>query len=214
MLLFPKDDERVVFIGPTGSGKTTLARFMLSLQSDVVFVDFKHREHLRSDDLEAVDLGTLHSALDRASETGQRVVYRVPADHLLPQNARQLDYVAKLALERGDTLLYYDDLVHVARGNDFFERAPFYFLAVTTGREKHVRVWGSVQRPTWIPLVALSESDVRATFYLRATDDRKRVQSFMGEVPWDVLQRERHSFVMATDLTTTKPLRLDLRRAA
>lgn len=214
MLLFPKHDERVVFIGPTGSGKTTLARFMLSLQEDVLFVDFKHREPLRADDLEAVDLVSLHNALDRASETGQRVLYRVPSDHLLPQNARQLDYVAKLALERGDTLIYYDDLVHVARGNDFFERAPFYYLAVTTGREKRVRVWGSVQRPTWIPLIALSESDLRATFYLRATEDRKRVQSFMGELPWNVLQREQHSFVMATDLKTTNPLRLDIRRAA
>lgn len=209
MYIVPKRNDRAIFIGPTGSGKTTLAHVLLNFYGDVLIVDPKHQWEARKEDLLAHNLHELETALDKAADEHRHVVYIVPEEHLLRRNASELDKVADMALQRGDTTLYYDELYFVASGNDFAERAPRYFAAVTTGRSKGVGVWASVQRPRWIPLIALTETDVRATFFLRNAGDRQSVENTMGnDIPWEVLRRNKHSFVMADDMETTIPLKL------
>jgi len=208
--MLPRSNERVVFVGPTRSGKTRLARTLLRGRPNVLIVDPKGQWQADPGDLIAKTLPQLAQRLNAARDTGRRVVYRVPKEHLLPANAWYLDEVARMVLDRGKTLLYYDELVFVANGTDFTKRAPHFYFAMTTGASRGVGVWGSVQRPSHVPSIVFSETEYRATFYLRKASDRDRMEEVMGDdVPWDVLRRNRYAFVFADDLDTTRPLRLN-----
>lgn len=207
----PKSNERCVFVGPTGSGKTVLARTMLRGRENVLIVDPKGQWETSPGDLVAKNLKDLEAKLNFARKDGRRVVYKVPREHLLPYNAAYLDDVARMVLERKHTLLYYDELVFVASATDFARRAPNFYFAMTTGRSSGVGVWGSVQRPSHVPSIVFSETEYRATFYLRKESDRDRMEETMGDdIPWDVLRANRYAFVFADDLDITKPLTLKL----
>lgn len=233
--LIPKSNNRVAVVGPTGSGKTVLARFLLSFYSNVIAVDPKYQWVAESskhsptgyaypNDADygplrgrpiyyATDLKELREAMDEQVDEPHHILYQPPREHLLMTqgSAEKLDEVAALVLERGHTTLYYDELYYVANGSDFQKRAPNYFYCVTTGRSKKIGVWASVQRPSWIPLIALTETDIRCTFFLRHVDDRKRMEKLMGDgLPWDALRKYKHSFVEADDMETTKPLKLEI----
>jgi|SRR6185437_1612303 len=232
-LLIPRSNNRACFVGPTGSGKTVLARFCLGFYSNVIAVDPKHDWQivgsrnsptgyaypnkpeyvtLRNRPVYlATDLNELRECMDEQREQPYHILYRPPREHLIAANADKLDEVAGLVLERGHTTLYYDELYYVANGSDFQKRAPNYFYCVTTGRSKKVGVWASVQRPSWIPIIALSETDIRSTFFLRHADDRKRMEKLMGDgVPWDKLRTWRHSFVQANDMDSTNTMKLQI----
>lgn len=228
--LIPKPTDRVINVGPTGSGKSILAEFLLSyvtaeFRANVVIVDPKHGWFYRKVDSRknptgyinkykqpiyvAEDLDELEEAMDEQRETSYQILYRPPKEHLVRQNAKELDTVASLVFERGHTTLYYDELYMVANGSDFQVRAPNYFYCVTQGRSKKIGVWGSVQRPSWIPLIALTETEVRSTFYLRNWEDRKRMDKVLGDgIPWENLRIHKHSFVQANDMEVTGVNRL------
>lgn len=216
--LIPKATDRAIFVGPTGSGKTRLAEYMLAFYRNVVIVDpkrgwfFKRNKTSETGYINrfkqpiyvAEDLDALADALNEQREKPHHVLYRVPKEHTVREHSDKLDEVAAMVFERGHTTLYYDELYTVANGSDFQRRAPNYFYCVTQGRSKKIGVWGSVQRPSWIPLIALTETEVRSTFFLRSGDDRKRMDKVMGDgIPWERLQRFHHSFVQANDMETT-----------
>ncbi|MGH7745880.1 MAG: hypothetical protein ACREQ5_14035, partial [Candidatus Dormibacteria bacterium] len=78
-----------------------------------------------------------------------------------------------------------------------------------------VGVWASVQRPRWVPMISLTESDLRISFYLRSREDRSRMDSVMGDgVPWDSLQKTPHSFVAGTDSFLSPTTKISLQKAA
>ncbi len=214
----PKPNERLVIVGPTRCGKSYLARTLLRGAPNVLVVAPKGPKSwpLDAGDLRAVNLKQLAQRLDEARKTGARVVYYPPREHLLPENSADLDEVAAMALERRNTLLFYDELVYVANGNDFTKRAPHFYFALTTGGSQGVGVWGLCQRPSHIPAIVFTESEYRATFYLRKKSDRDRMEDALGdEVPWDILRRNRHSFVFGDDMETSHAMKLSpIRRAA
>jgi hypothetical protein len=213
--LQPKATNRVIAIGPTGCGKSFLMEWLLSHYPDVVKVDFKHDIRATEGDLIAKDLRSLEKRLSEADN--QHIIYRVPQEHLNPDNSSYLDAVAKMAKEyatkKRPLILYYDELVYVAGSANFFKRAPNYYYAVTTGRGQGLGVWGCVQRPSWVPLIALSESDIRFSFYLRKRSDRERAEELLGDIDWEMLKRE-HTFVAGNDLETSIPSILRFQKGA
>jgi hypothetical protein len=179
----------------------------------VVKLDFKHHLHKRKHDLEAKDISGLYKAMKAQDKDPERqIIYRVPREALLKDNAAQLDKVPGLAMERGHTLLYYDDVVYVAGAMDYQQRAPNFFYSLTVGRGKGVGVWCVSQRPALIPISVHTESDVRVTFYLRRLSDRKRVEESFGsdQIPWSQMKVQPYSFVMGNDMTLTQPHRVRL----
>jgi DNA helicase HerA-like ATPase len=102
----PASDEhdRVLFVGTTGSGKTTLARVLLSSRAFVVVLDVKgtlnwpgYRMVRRLRDLARID-----------ADKSRRIIYR---PHYTELNA--IDPFFRWILERGNTTLYVDELMYV-----------------------------------------------------------------------------------------------------
>ena len=209
----PESNRNLVGVGPTRTGKTVVARALLADRKNVLLVDPKHEWKPRPQygDRVAKNLRELGKQLNRSRDDGRRVIYKPPKEHLLPGNSQYLDEVAYMALSRKNTLLFYDELVFVANGSDFTRRAPNFYFCLTTGNGLGVGVWGLCQRPTHIPLIVLTESTYRYTFYLRKQSDRDRMEELLGEdIPWEVLRRNRYSFVFGDDMDTSAPTRLNL----
>lgn len=57
---------------------------------------------------------------------------------------------------------------------------PMLNALYTRGRELGIGVWAATQRPSWIPLVMLSEAEWLFAFRLQLDADRKRMAELMG----------------------------------
>lgn len=224
---FPKPGMRVVFVGPTRCGKSTLARLYLEYEWRVIIIDLKH-EWEPNEDTDLI-IHNVNQINEDNLKQYQHLVFRPSFDHLLPENASKLDAVFKAALENPPCLVYIDDLVFlsVIGTNNFARKYPKYFIAVTTGGSQGVVIWSSVQRPASIPRVSLTESDRRITFFLRHQDDRDTVEGLMGspyadgmdpdddekqrwKQLWHYLKTHKHSFYISDDLEEHGPVTLNI----
>jgi hypothetical protein len=210
----PKPSDRVVFIGPTGSGKTYLAQRVLSKYEQVIVIDGKHdhdtwRAWERNPAvIKATSLKTLEQGCNTMKKEGGAILYRPPKEHLRQANVECLDQVFELAFSRGHTLVYIDDLVLLARNSAAFSKLPSYQDCVTCGRSKGVGIWSSIQRPARVPLIAMTESEHQFAFYLRNGSDREVVEDVLGDeppVPWAQLRSVEHSYVWGTDKAMLGP---------
>lgn len=214
----PKINDRFCVIGPTGSGKTELVRALLKPMPNVIVIDPKHcftwnefaPRYMRTATHLRELLATLRELEDRNSDAP--VIYRPPAEDLLPKNIGNLDQVYRIALERGHTHVYNDDFAFMTAGgaNNFQDRIPYWMRTVTTGRQRGVGASASFYRAFGIPLFAMSESDIRIVFYMRMEEDRARAERLCGPIDWEYLGRHDHSFVWATDKNSSAPMRLRL----
>jgi hypothetical protein len=175
--------DRVIVVGKTGSGKTYLSRKLLAPVSNLVIIDSKGTlgEWAIKDD----PIIRLQKRLGFRDEDG-RIRYIPPAG---TRAATRLWYhdLLQVAYNEGDCIVYIDELFAVAPPNT--DPPPALTTLYTRGRERRAGVWSCTQRPTWIPLFALSESDHFFCFRLHLVEDRKRMSAFMGpavlEVPPD-----------------------------
>jgi ABC-type dipeptide/oligopeptide/nickel transport system ATPase component len=172
-----KANERVAFVGKTGSGKTFAAMLMLASIPRVIVCDPK---------------GTLAGNLDlqewnknnvRKFENGDDIRLRIPA----PIDNNWEPYF-ETCYETGNCTVYIDELYGVL---NMRRLPPRYLTALyTRGRELNIGVWSATQRPTWVPLFALSEADWLFVFRLQLDADRRRMAEIMGS---DVRDRELHN---------------------
>lgn len=213
----PSPNDRAAFIGPTGSGKTVLARAMLKAVPNVIVIDPKHQfswdEFSPRYSRIAHDVRGLGAHLQEieAKASGEPVIYRPPATDFLPKNLARVDAVFGIALARGNTTIFVDEMSYLTGSSvGFQERIPNWFRAVTTGRQRGVGVWSAFQRPSNVPLLAMSESDYRVVYYLRMAKDQARAEELCGPIDWDALAGEPYSFVWATDRFSSQPTRLQL----
>lgn len=93
--------------------------------------------------------------------------------------ARFWDEVIYTAYRAQNCVIYMDELYAIVPPES--KASAVLFGAYTRGRELGVGVWASTQRPVWIPLVAISESDHFVMFRLMLEEDKRRVAVFMGQ---------------------------------
>ena len=217
----PAPNNRVCFMGPTGSGKTELARALLKATPNVIVIDPKHefdwKEATPRYARVAYDFKDLVSHCRQIEQkgSGAPVIYRPPSGDLLPSNIARVDAVFNYALQRGGTTVYVDEMSYLTGSSSGFQdRIPHWFRAVTTGRSRGVGVWSAFQRPSNVPLLAMSESDYRIAFFLRLKKDQARAEELCGPIDWQELADEPYSFVWATDRYSSSPVRLNLKNPA
>jgi energy-coupling factor transporter ATP-binding protein EcfA2 len=174
--------QRVVAVGKTGSGKSYLMRYLVKQLHRVMVLDPKSM------------IDPEQWNLDWASVRGVRDLGRGKNARLLVRgiNLEDWAYWLQAAWDVGNVVVYIDELYALV---DFGQGKPPRILSrlYTQGREKEVGVWGATQRPAWVPMFTLSESDWFFAFRTQLSEDRKRLAELMGE---EVLEPvpDKHGF--------------------
>lgn len=156
-------NERAVFVGKTGSGKTYLARALTEDVARLVVFDPKGTLYTREWGLTEWTDKAQKALLDPR----QPVRLRIPAPR---RGERPWEYYMDLVWQAGDCLVYIDEVygVHLPGRQPSPELSALY----TRGRERGIGTWGATQRPAWVPLFVISESEWAFVFKLQLEDDR------------------------------------------
>lgn len=187
------DNERVLFVGKTGSGKTVLAKHFLQQINRVMVVDPKHTFRLD---------GFHRTRRLPFISRDFKIIYRPRWE----DDFALADLIYHMNKMR-DCTIYIDELATLRE--QFPASTQMLADVVRTGRERHVAVWSALQRPRWVPLVFLTEAEVMFQFNLRSGEDRRYMVTFMGPMVWDPIQPFEFWYARAED---DEPflLRLDL----
>lgn len=190
-LSLPKYDERVLFVGSNGTGKSILAARLLAQFPRYVVIDVKGDVPIE---------GTvLTSPTDIRWRFAKRIVYRPRRQWMFPEAHR---YVLDRLYERARGIrsredkrfvLYIDEALYLANEG---ARRPLISLAVTT-RSLGMGLWGSAQRPRTIPVEMRSEAWRWYVFSLGYEEDEKEIARYTkGELTAEELRvgTEQYSF--------------------
>lgn len=182
--------QRGLLTGQTGSGKSTLAKYLILPQPNLLIIDPKSEFALPERDCRIV------TELDKLS--GRRddcIIYRPKPEDNEPE---RYDRLFKWVYERRNTFVYIDELTAVTRSPLSY---PMWLRAIyVQGRSLGIGILAATQRPTMIPLFAMSEAQKFWSFYLLLSGDRKRMAEWMG----DAVEREpteRYGFYYKDTLT-------------
>lgn len=164
-------NQRVFFCGKTGSGKTYLAEHLTRRLHRLVVLDGKGT-------LDKWRLDPWNRESKRLLREGEAVRARV----LWDINTEPVEFWSEVMSEcynARNVTVYIDEVYRVVEPQT---KVPNIFNALyTQGRELGIGVWASTQRPTWIPLVCMSESEHYFMFHLNMEKDKATMAAFMGE---------------------------------
>ena len=173
--ILPGLDERAFITGWSGSGKTTLLREILREQDGVVVVDPKHTFTPHTDDEDKYETACSVSEAVKAIDDGSNIIFR---PDVLGDGSDIAEMLREI-YQRGNLTLAIDECygLHEARNRDV---EKFLRAILTRGRELQIAVIAASQRPSWIPLFYLSESNRFYLFGLKLPNDKKRMSDVTG----------------------------------
>ena len=166
MKIHLKNDQRVVIVGATGSGKTLLAKHFLQSLNRILVIDPKHTFHL--------DGFQVRRNLP-AFGSQWRMIYRPKRD----DDGNMSDLLRKLFKLKNVTI-YCDELATLSEM--YKETTETLGDIARTGRERHVSVWTALQRPRWVPRVFFTEAESMFIFNLRSSEDRDYMAKFTDPI--------------------------------
>lgn len=180
-----KSNDRALVVGQTGSGKTNLCEYLLQNANRLVVIDSKGNLKDR------FNLQEYNRKSIRALVKNQpvRIQIKQPVIDLneMPQYYEQI--FADL-MDAGNITVYIDETSRVT-GYSSTVLAQFGAM-YTQGRELNkVGVIASVQRPSKLPLIVLTEAQHYFCFRLAMDADRKRMSETMGK---EVRERVQHPY--------------------
>ena len=205
--LLPRRTERMLIVGTTGCGKTTLASHLLEASNYgcILVIDPKCM-YGGPNGQEGYKLVRRPSDLRKCRRGDTRIQFRPDEKH---STVWDYDEVYRWAYRRRDVMVYTDEtfaVMHRSYSPDGLR------ACITQGRELGVGMIFATQRPKGIDLRILTESEVFAMFELRHREDRKRMAEFMGEEVLVPLPRYAFWFWRAGTGGTPVPVKLTLER--
>ncbi len=127
------------------------------------------------------------------------VIWRPTADEI--DDPWIINDVLRQVYNKKNTRLWIDELMGLVRGPASYP--PYLKALYTQGRSRRCGILSCTQRPSGIPLFALTESDVFIKFMLRMEQDQKRMATMMGNqviepktYPAESVHNHEHSFFL------------------
>ena len=183
--LRPKSNQRALITGATGTGKTTLGRYLLAPYPRILIIDSKCTYGGREGE-PGYEMVSTPRNLRNLRRSVDYIQYRPDELH---QSVSDYDEVYKWAYRRGDLMIYTDEAFLVHHGS----YAPDWLRAcVTCGRELGIGMITGTQRPRGIDLRLMTEAEIFLSFELRHRDDRRRMAEMGGEE--FLIRPPRHAF--------------------
>lgn len=161
MTIHIKGDERVLFAGKTGSGKTFAANTFLEQLPRICVYD----PHARLD----YEFTTLEQA-NKLWNDEEFCVSFTEADDFSEFVLTHFD--------EGGFVCYIDEIYAICPPRSAVP--PVITKLWTQGRANNIGAWCAFQRPTFVPLFVISEAEHFFCFRLSLEDDRKRMAQVMG----------------------------------
>jgi hypothetical protein len=167
----PKDSERIIIAGRTGSGKTQEALWQLSNRSfdemPWLMVDFKN-----GGDLVGATPVTAEIPLSGPPPT-EPGLYATRASIRDCDKGGRMEPFLLECLDQGNIGLFIDEGTYLGQHNTGLR------MILTQGRSKRVPLIFLTQRPRHIETFALSESEFLHFFKLQHPDDYRRVEEYI-----------------------------------
>ena len=187
----PSYEERVLFLGANGSGKTHLATRMLASYPRWIVIDLKGDVRVSEDET------VVRSPSDWKWRFADKIIYRPKIEYMdgfyHRYVLRQLYERARKKGRKQPFILYVDESLFLSRSG---ASAMLANLAVAT-RSLHMGFWCSSQRPRNIPVEIRTEAWRWYIFYLMSLEDEKEVSRYTkGQLSIEDLEQgtENYSF--------------------
>lgn len=158
--------EHVALIGPTGTGKTTLAETLLSQRKYVVALLTKSDTLAWRKFRVETSAGSLVWAKS-APDGAVRIILKPSPE----RRADEFRKAIKLAYQQGGWTIYFDELYEL----QMLGLEPEIIQQYSEGRSEGITCVGGMQRPSWVTRKGVSRwaiSQVRHLFGFRMTDQR------------------------------------------
>lgn len=207
--ILPGWTNRAVFVGMTGSGKTTLAAQVAKFYRYGVVLDIKADK----DNLKTFRDYEVCKTLDElAKSKSEKRLFRPRREDARLDAIRESNSVIQQFFEwiylRGNCFCLVDECAAVASGQ-FMPDA--YFDLMQRGRSKNIMTFSLTQRPAFVPNVIFSESEDKYIFRLDLHADRKKVELFTGIDEKKIFALHKREFYHARLGEVSEKLNLQLK---
>lgn len=176
-LPFVDTDKRAVFVGRTGSGKTTVARWFLRRSPGTWIILNTKGDPGFAKMPESISVDTFNvDNIEPYFETHKYIIVNPPHGMNNPEMCDA--FIEALHVSYEGIGLYVDELYQVMENG----RAGQGIIGwMTRGRALQQPFIGSTQRPAWVSRFVFSEADYYGVLTLNLKTDRKIIYDFVGD---------------------------------